>query len=77
MRCDFRFPILPGEYKRLTFDAMHRHDCYLEQEGNWQALGSAIVEAIHEGAISGAELAERLNALWPGDAPGARAQEEK
>jgi hypothetical protein len=68
-RCGFRFPILPGEYKRLTLDSMHRHDCSLDHEGDWQALGLAIVNAIYEHAITGADLAERLPMLWPGDTP--------
>ena len=75
-RCGFRFPILPGEYKQLTLDSLHRHDCYLEQEGDWQALGLSIVTAIREHAITGADLAERLRTLWPGNTPDSRAREE-
>jgi hypothetical protein len=77
MRCGFRFPILPGEYKQLTLDSLHRHDCCLEREGDWGALGLAIVNAIREHAITGADLAERLNALWPGNAPDSRARRGK
>jgi hypothetical protein len=71
-RCGFRFPILPGEFKQLTLDSMRRHDCRLDQEGDWPALGLAIVSGIREHAVTGADLAERFGALWPGDAPDER-----
>jgi hypothetical protein len=76
-RCGFRFPILPGEFSQLTLDSMHRHDCCLDDEGDWQALGLAIVNAIREHAITGADLAERLGVLWPGNTPDGRATGEK
>jgi hypothetical protein len=68
-RCGFRFPILPGDYKQLTLDSMCHHDCTGQQVGDWEALGLAIVNGILEHAITGADLAERLDALWPGDSP--------
>ena len=71
-RCDFRFPILPVGFNQFTLDALHHHDCSGEQAGDWQAVGQAIVKAIHEHAITGADLAERFAALWPVDAPGSR-----
>lgn len=73
-RCGFRFPILPGEFSQLTLSAMHRHDCTLSDEGDWSAVGVAIVNAIREHAITGADLAERLETLWPDNAPGSRAR---
>ena len=76
-RCGFRFPILPDGFKQLTLDALHHHDCSGEQAGDWQAVGQAIVVAIHEHAITGADLAERLDGLWPGNAPGTRARAGK
>jgi hypothetical protein len=72
-RCGFRFPILPGEFSQFTLSAMHRHDCSLSDEGDWPAVGVAIVNAIREHAITGADLAERLETLWPDNAPGSRA----
>ena len=68
-RCGFRFPILPVGFRQVTLDSLHRHDCSIGRKENWDALGQAIVDAIREHAITGAELAERLDALWPPESP--------
>ena len=76
-RCGFRFPILPDDFKQFTLDSLRNHDCSGAQAGDWHAVGQAIVDAIHEHAITGADLAERFDALWPGNAPGPRARRGK
>lgn len=69
-RCDFRFPVLPAGFKQFTLDALHHHDCSGDWAGDWQAVGQGIVDAIRESVITGADLAERFNAMWPANAPG-------
>jgi Zn ribbon nucleic-acid-binding protein len=69
-RCGFRFPILPDGFKQFTLDSLHNHDCSGGEAGDWQAVGQAIVDSIRESAITGADLAERFEALWPDNAPG-------
>jgi hypothetical protein len=65
-RCPFTFPVLPGDFRQLTLDAMHNHQCGAMYQGNWPELGQAIVEAIHEKGISRDEFAARLEGTWPG-----------
>jgi hypothetical protein len=65
-RFTFMFPILPGDYARLTSDAIRNHACSGAAQGNWPGLGQAIIDAIHEGAIGPSELAARLDTAWPG-----------
>ena len=65
-RCTFMFPILPGNFRQLTCDAIRNHACSGIAQGDWQGLGQAIVDAIHEGAIGPGELTARLDAVWPG-----------
>jgi hypothetical protein len=64
-RCPFKFPVLPGDFRQLTLDAMHNHQCSGVHQGNWPELGQAIVDAIHEQSISADELAARLEGTWP------------
>jgi hypothetical protein len=64
-RCGFMFPILPAEFKQVTLDALHNHECWGRNQGNWPELGQAIAEAVHELRISPRELEERLEGLWP------------
>jgi hypothetical protein len=64
-RCPFMFPVLPGEFRQLTLDVMHNHECNGIHQGNWPDLGQAIVDAIHEQGISTEEFAARLQAAWP------------
>ena len=45
-RCGFCFPNLPDQFKRLTLNAMHGHRCEAPGEGDWPALGKAILDAI-------------------------------
>jgi hypothetical protein len=65
-RCPFTFPILPGDFRQLTLDAMHNHQCIGMYQGNWPELGQAIVGAIHDKGISADEFAARLEGTWPG-----------
>jgi len=64
-RCPFTFPVLPGDFRQLTFDAMRNHECRGTHQGNWPELGQAIVGAIHEQGISTDEIAARLEGAWP------------
>jgi hypothetical protein len=64
-RCLFMFPVLPGEFRQLTLDAMHNHECSGVHQGAWPELGQAIVDAIHEQGISKEEFAARLEDTWP------------
>jgi hypothetical protein len=64
-RCGFLFPILPAEFKQVTLDALHNHECRGRYRGNWPELGQAIAEAVQELKISPDQLAERLEGLWP------------
>lgn len=69
-RCGFRFPVLPGNYKQLTFDALHHHACTGVYKGNWPELGLAIVQGLHELGPDPDALTEKLNgAWWPSHAP--------
>jgi hypothetical protein len=42
-RCGFTFPILPGEFRGLTLHAMHSHRCKGPDDGDWNAVGEAII----------------------------------
>lgn len=64
-RCPFTFPVLPGDFRQLTLDALRNHECKGAHQGNWPGLGQAIVEAIHEQGISTSEFASRLEGTWP------------
>jgi hypothetical protein len=64
-RCPFTFPVLPGDFRQLTFDAMRNHECRGAHQGNWTDLGQAIVGAIHEQGITSDEFAARLEGAWP------------
>jgi hypothetical protein len=68
--CGFGFPILPDGFRQFTLDALPNHDCSGREAGDWHAVGQAIMDSIRESAITGADLAERFDALWPDDAPG-------
>lgn len=59
-RCGFAFPVLPGEFKSLTLEAMHNHDCQGPQAGNWKAVGEVIIARI--GELDGKELATFMEA---------------
>lgn len=47
-RCGFTFPVLPGEFKSLTLEAMHNHRCAGPERGDWDAVGRAILERLAE-----------------------------
>lgn len=64
-RCAFTFPVLPGNFRQLTYDAMRNHECTGMYKGDWPSVSQAIVDAIHEEHISTGELAANLEALWP------------
>jgi hypothetical protein len=64
-RCPFMFPVLPGDFRQLTLDALRNHECKGMHQGDWPELGQAIVDAIHEQGISTQEFAARLEATWP------------
>jgi hypothetical protein len=64
-RCLFTFPVLPGDFRQLTLDAMRNHECQGVHQGNWPELGQAIVGAIHDQGISTSEFAARLEDTWP------------
>jgi hypothetical protein len=64
-RFPFMFPVLPGDFRQLTLDALRHHECKGVYQGDWPELGQAIVDAIHEQGISTQEFAARLEATWP------------
>ena len=64
-RCPFMFPVLPGDFRQLTLDALRNHECKGVHQGNWPDLGQAIADAIHEQGISTEEFAARLEDAWP------------
>ena len=63
-RCGFAFPVLPGEFKGLTLHALHNHRCAGPDDGNWEAVGEAIISRLAELHQDPEKFGAFLKAAW-------------
>jgi hypothetical protein len=61
-RCGFSFPALPGEFKPMTLTAMRNHCCEGPDNGNWKAVGEAIIAQI--GNLGDGQFGALLESAW-------------
>ena len=66
-RCGFSFPALPGEFKPVTLTAMRNHRREGPRNGNWKAVGEAIIAQI--GNLDDGQFGAFLKSAWQQPAP--------